>query len=75
MGPYEDFHEVRDMVGQKLGFWGDGQYGRQVARVGKGMSMTVITYRRRRTLQKNGRMMDLSYRGRGSGWIDSVQVV
>ena len=75
MGPYEDFHEMRDMAGQKLGFWRDGQYGRQIERVGKGMSMTVIAYRRRRTLQKNGGMVDLSSRGRGSGWIDSVRVV
>lgn len=43
-GGYVDFHNVRDMVGQRLGILGYGSIGRQVAHVGKAMGMTVVAY-------------------------------
>lgn len=43
-GAYENFDVVTDMVGQRLGILGYGSIGRQVARVGKAMGMTVVAY-------------------------------
>ena len=36
-GTSDDYHKVRDMVGQRLGVLGYGSIGRQVARVAKAM--------------------------------------
>lgn len=36
-GVEDDYHNVRDMVGLRLGVLGYGSIGRQVARVGKAM--------------------------------------
>jgi phosphoglycerate dehydrogenase-like enzyme len=43
-GPYQDFHNVRDMVGQRVGILGYGAIGRQVGRVVKAMGSTVLAY-------------------------------
>ncbi|GAB7347444.1 hypothetical protein MBLNU459_g4362t1 [Dothideomycetes sp. NU459] len=40
----DDYHNVRDAVGLRLGVLGYGSIGRQVARVGKAMGMDVIAY-------------------------------
>lgn len=43
-GQDDDYHQVRDMVGQRIGILGYGSIGRQVARVCKAMGMDVIAY-------------------------------
>ncbi|KAK4994198.1 hypothetical protein LTR66_005712 [Elasticomyces elasticus] len=43
-GASDDYHNVRDMVGQRLGVLGYGSIGRQVARVAKAMGMDVIAF-------------------------------
>ncbi|GAB1740917.1 hypothetical protein NU219Hw_g5989t1 [Hortaea werneckii] len=40
----DDFHNVRDMVGRRLGVLGYGSIGRQVGRVAKAMGMDVVAY-------------------------------
>jgi len=39
-----EYHDVRDLVGQRLGVLGYGSIGRQAARVCKAMGMDVIAY-------------------------------
>lgn len=39
-----DFHNVRDMVGRRIGVLGYGSIGRQVGRVAKAMGMEVVAY-------------------------------
>lgn len=43
-GSSDDYHNVRDMVGRRLGVLGYGSIGRQVGRVAKAMGMDVIAY-------------------------------
>jgi len=43
-GPYNNFQQVRDLAGQRLAILGYGSIGRQVARVGKALGMTVLAY-------------------------------
>ncbi|KAI7235862.1 hypothetical protein KC330_g4033 [Hortaea werneckii] len=40
----DDFHNVHDMVGRRLGVLGYGSIGRQVGRVAKAMGMDVVAY-------------------------------
>ena len=44
VGGKENYHNVRDMVGRRLGVLGYGSIGRQVGRVAKAMGMDVIAY-------------------------------
>jgi len=43
-GVVDDYHQVRDMVGRRLGVLGYGSIGRQVGRVAKAMGMDVVAY-------------------------------
>ncbi|KAI9699203.1 MAG: hypothetical protein M1820_007282 [Bogoriella megaspora] len=43
-GVQDDYHNVSDLVGQRLGILGYGSIGRQVARMGKAAGMEVIAY-------------------------------
>ena len=43
-GQDDDYHQVRDRVGLRLGVLGYGSIGRQVGRVAKAMGMEVIAY-------------------------------
>ncbi|KAK5131290.1 hypothetical protein LTR08_001129 [Meristemomyces frigidus] len=43
-GGKTDYHDVRDMVGRRLGVLGYGSIGRQVGRVAKAMGMDVVAY-------------------------------
>ncbi|KAG8624154.1 hypothetical protein KVT40_009130 [Elsinoe batatas] len=43
-GEGENFRDVRDMVGARLGVLGYGSIGRQVARVGSAMGMEVVAF-------------------------------
>ncbi|TKX23480.1 formate dehydrogenase-like protein [Elsinoe australis] len=43
-GQGDDYHDVRDMVGRRIGVLGYGSIGRQVGRVGKAMGMEVVAF-------------------------------